>query len=233
MNEARVFSDELLNAFVDHQLDARECDEILAAMGSDVELAQRVCALRSSKELVRHAYGNVPAARRGPDRRLALWGGALAASVALVVGILAGWLGHHAATAAEKPGAMAAWGGRLFAAEPARILIHLDSSQAEQMDAALDLAEAYLARTGNAQVEIIANHRGLDLLRTDTTPYAARIAGLKSQHARVGFVACGQTIARLQGVGVEVALVPEAAVARTAIEHVADRVQQGWTYLKI
>ena len=61
----------------------------------------------------------------------------------------------------------------------------------------------------------------------------ARIAELKSHHARVGFVACGQTIARLQGVGVEVELIPEAAVARTAIEHVAERVQQGWTYLKI
>ena len=46
----------------------------------------------------------------------------------------------------------------------------------------------------------------LDLLRRDTTPYAARIAELKSHHARVGFVACGQTIARLQGVGVEVEL---------------------------
>lgn len=233
MNEKRIFSDELLNAFVDRQLDARECDEILAAMGNDVELTQRVCALRSTKELVRHAYGNVPAAGRGSDRRLALWGGALAASVALVVGALAGWLGHQAATAAEKPGAMAAWSDRLFATEPARILIHLDSAQAEQMDAALDLAEAYLAKAGSAQVEVIANHRGLELLRVDTTPYAARIAELKSHHAQVGFVACGQTIARLQGVGIEVELVPEAAVARTAIEHVAERVQQGWTYLKI
>jgi intracellular sulfur oxidation DsrE/DsrF family protein len=106
-----------------------------------------------------------------------------------------------------------------FAAEPARILIHLDSSRSEQMDAALDLAEAYLAKAGGARVEVIANHRGLDLLRADITPHAARIAGLKSHHAHVGFVACGQTIARLQGGGVEVALVPEAAIARTAIEH--------------
>jgi len=229
MNDARDFSDEQLNAFVDNQLGAQECDEILAAIARDVELGQRLCALRSAKELVRHAYGNVPAARRGPHRRLPAWGGALAASVALIVGVLAGWLGHHAATTGEMPRSMAA----LFTTEPARILIHLDTSQADQMDAALDLAEAYLAKAGNAQVEIIANHRGLELLRRDTTPYAVRITELKSHHARVGFVACGQTIARLQGVGVEVELIPEAAIARTAIEHVAERVQQGWTYLKI
>jgi intracellular sulfur oxidation DsrE/DsrF family protein len=229
MNEARDFSDERLNAFVDNQLGAQECDEILAAIGTDAELGQRLCALRSAKELVRHAYGNVPAVRRGPNHRLPIWGGALAASIALAVGAMAGWVGHHAATTGEAPRSMAA----LFTAEPARILIHLDSSRTEQMDAVLDLAEAYLAKTGSAQVEIIANHRGLELLRADTTPYAARIAELKARHVRIGFVACGQTMARLQGVGVEVKLVPEAAVARTAIEHVADRVQQGWTYLKI
>lgn len=233
MNDARDFSDERLNAFVDNQLGAQECDEILAAIASDGELGQRVCALRATKELVRHAYGRVPAARRGPSRHLPVWGGALAASVALLVGVLTGWLGHHAATTGETPRSMAALAGSLFAAEPARILIHLDSSRSEQMDAALDLAEAYLAKTGNAQVEVIANHRGLELLRVDTTPYAARIAGLKAHHARVGFVACGQTISRLQGAGVEVELIPDTVVARTAIEHVAERVQQGWTYLKI
>ena len=233
MNDTRNFSDEHLNAFVDNQLGAQECDEILAAIATDVELGQRLCALRSTKELVRHAYGNVPAVPRGPDRHLPIWGGALAASVALIVGVLTGWLGHQTATTVKIPGSTAAWAGGLFAAEPARILIHLDTSAADQMEAALDLAEAYVAKAGNAQVEIIANHRGLDLLRARTTPYAARITELKAQHQRVGFIACGQTMARLQRVGEDVVLIPEAVVTSTAIEHVAGRVQQGWTYLKI
>ena len=233
MSDVRDFSDEHLNAFVDNQLGAQECDEILAAIATDVDLGQRLCALRSAKELVRHAYGNVPAVRRGPNRHLPIWAGALAASVALIVGVLTGWLGHQTASTVRIPGSTAAWAGGLFAAEPVRILIHLDTSAADQMEAALDLAEAYVAKAGNAQVEIIANHRGLDLLRARTTPYASRIAQLKANHERVGFVACGQTMARLQRVGEDVALVPEAAVARTAIEHVAGRVQQGWTYLKI
>lgn len=233
MNGVKDFSEERLNAFVDNQLGIQERDEILAAIADDAELGRRLCALRSTKDLVRHAYGKVPVARRALNHRLSVWCGALVASVALLVGIAVGWLGHDAATATDPPPSMAAWAGRLFATEPARILIHLDSSRAEQMDAALDLAEAYLAKAGSARVEIIANHRGLDLLRLDTTPYAARIADLGTRHARVDFVACGQTIARLQGIGGAVALVPEAVVTRTAIEHVADRVQQGWTYLKV
>lgn len=229
MNEARNFSDEHLNAFVDNQLGAQERDEILAAMAGDAELGQRLCALRSTKELVRHAYGSVPAARRARSVRLPVWGGALAAGVVLAVGILAGWVGHQVARTGEAPRSLAT----LFSAEPARILIHLDTAQPDQMDAALDLAEAYVSRMGSAQVEVIANHRGLDLLRRDITPYAGRIADLKAHHQRVGFVACGQTMARLQRNGEDVELVPEAAVTGTAIEHVASRVQQGWTYLKI
>lgn len=233
MNEGMKFSDERLNAYVDNQLGVQECDEILAAIATDVALGQRVCALRATKELVRHAYREAPAARRTPRRRLPFWGGALAASLVLAVGVLIGWQGHQAAATIETPGSLAAWTDRLFAEEPDRILIHLDSSRSEQMEAALDLAEAYLAKTGNARIEVIANHTGLDLLRARTTPYAGRIAELKAQHQRVGFIACGQTIARLRAVGQDVSLVPEAAVTRTAIEHVAERVQQGWTYLKI
>lgn len=229
MNRMRNFSDEYLNAFVDNQLGAQERDEILAAMAGNAELAQRLCALRSTKELVRHAYGSVPAARHARSLQLPVWGGALAAGVVLMIGVLAGWIGHQVVRTGEAPRSLAA----LFAAEPARILIHLDTAQADQMDAALDLAEAYVAKAGNAQVEIIANHRGLDLLRARTTHYAGRIAELKAHHQHVGFVACGQTMARLQRIGEDVELVPEATVTGTAIAHVASRVQQGWTYLKI
>lgn len=233
MNDARDFSDERLNAFIDNQLGTQECDEILAAITQNVDLGQRLCALRTAKELVRHAYGHVPETRRKPNRHLPIWGGALAASLTLAVGLLMGWHGHHVATTLEVPTAIASWADRLFANEPTRILIHLDNSRTEEMVAALDLAEAYLAKSGSARIEIIANNTGLDLLRVRTTPYAARIHELKLHHQQVAFIACGQTIARLRGVGQDVSLLPEAAVTRTAIEHVAGRVQQGWTYLKI
>ena len=89
MNTSKKFSDEHLNALVDGQLGAQESDEILAAMAGDAELSQRICALRSTKELVRHAYGNLPVARRARKLQLPLWGGALAASLVLMIGALA------------------------------------------------------------------------------------------------------------------------------------------------
>jgi len=232
MNDARDFSDEHLNAYIDNELGAQECDEILAAIVENAELGQRLCALRSTKELVRHAYGHIPASRRKRNSRASLWGGALAASVALVAGVLIGWQGHRAAVASPS-GSLLAWTSGLFAPQPPRVLLHLDNSQPERMEEALDLAEAYLAKAGNARVEIVVNNAGLDLLREQSTPYAARIASLASRHEMLAFVACGNAIARYRNAGLDVTLVPEAQVASTAVEHVVERVRQGWTYLKI
>lgn len=232
MNDRLDFSDERLSAFIDNELGPQERDEILAGIAADAELGQRLCALRSTKELVRHAYGSPPGGGRARGRRLPLWSGALAAGVALVVGVLIGWQGHRAA--AEQPaGSALAWMGGLFAPQPARVLIHLDNSREDRMEEALDLAEAYLAKASNAQVEIVVNNSGLDLLRQEATPYAARISALAAHHQMLAFVACGNAIARYRNAGLDVKLVPEARVASTAVEHVVERVRQGWTYVKI
>jgi intracellular sulfur oxidation DsrE/DsrF family protein len=230
MNDKRKFSDEQLNAFVDSQLGAQESEEILAAAATDAELGQRLCALRAAKELVSHAYGRIPPARRRARPRGSLWSGALAAGLALAAGVLIGWQGHR--TSQEGGEALATLGG-LFAPQPARVLIHLDNSQTERMEQALDLAEAYLAKAGRARVEIVVNNSGLDLLREESTFHAERIARLAARHEMLAFVACGNAIARYRSAGLDVKLVPEARVERTAVEHIVDRVRQGWTYLKI
>lgn len=232
MNDESNFSDERLNAFVDNELDEQEREEVLAAMAEDEELGRRLCALRSTKDLLRHAYDRVPAMPRRGRRHLPLWGGALAAGMALVVGVLIGWQGHRAIVSSpDEPGL--AWLGGLFAVQPARVLIHLDNSQVDRMEEALDMVEAYLARTGKAKVELVVNNSGLDLLREETTPHAERIAKLAARYDMLAFVACGNAIARYRSAGLDVTLVPEARVERTAVEHIVDRVRQGWTYLKI
>lgn len=230
MNDKRTFSDEQLNAFVDDQLGAQEREEILAAAAEDAELGQRLCALRAAKELVGHAYGRLPAARHRTGRRVSLWSGALVAGLALAVGVVAGWQGHRASQGGTDITASLAG---LFAPQPSRVLIHLDSSQTERMQEALDMAEAYLAKAGKAKVELVVNNSGLDLLREETTPHAQRIAALAARYDMLAFVACGHAIARYRSAGLDVTLVPEARVERTAVEHIVDRVRQGWTYLKI
>ena len=224
MSHAEEFSSERLNAFVDDELGARERDEILAALSDDPALAHKVCKLRAAKDLVRHAYAAPPATAARRPSPGGGWG-ALAAGLLLAIGILVGWQGHRAVAGAD--------GSLTAAARPAGVLIHLDTSADNRMEETLDLAEAYVAKTGHSKVEIVVNNSGLNLLRAETSPYAERIARLSSGRDMLSFVACGYAIARYRNAGQQVTLLPGTHVAPTAIEHVVDRVREGWTYVKI
>jgi hypothetical protein len=235
-------SDEKLNAFVDGELDVAESEALLARLREDAELANRVCRLRNLKSMVALAYADPPAAGR-PTRGAGLAvgpGARYAAGVAiLALGLGAGWLVRDlqdpgvARQARATPDAI-----RLVrAADTSRVMLHVDSAEPRALHGVLDRAEGLLAaaeREGRTiEIEVIANSRGLDLLRADYSPEADRIARLARQHANVHFIACNQSIARLKSEGKTVVLLPEAKVAPTAIGEIVTRLQQGWTYVKV
>lgn len=72
---------------------------------------------------------------------------------------------------------------------------------------------------------------GLDLLRSDVTPFAADIAELQAHD--VVFHACSRTIERLEEEGVNVMLVPDTRKDYTALDRVVMRMQEGCKYEKI
>jgi hypothetical protein len=101
------------------------------------------------------------------------------------------------------------------------------------MEAVLDLVSAYLERNANAKVEVVVNGRGLDLLRSDRTPFAERIADLQLRYDKVAFIACERAIARFEMEGERVVILPKTLRIHNAIAHIADRVQDGWVYIKV
>jgi len=146
-------------------------------------------------------------------------------------------------------------------AEIENYLLHVVSGEPEQMLAALEQARYLLESAGEnefRQVEIIANEQGLNLLRSDITPYAEQITALQRNNANeqglnllrsditpyaeqitalqrnnVVFYACSKTIERLEEKGVKVELVPYANPDYTALDRVVTRMQAGWKYEKI
>lgn len=227
-----MFSDEQLNAFVDGELAAAEREEILASSSVDGEVAQRLCALRAGKDLLRHAYDRhalpVPARSR---RGSVWWGSGLAAGVVLVAGIFLGMQMQR--TTPEQFGHSLDWASNFFVTQPGRMLVHLDHADTEHMEAALDLVSAYLEKNASAHVEVVVNNRGLDLLRSDRTPFAERIADLQLRYDKVAFIACERAIARFEMEGERVVILPKTLRIHNAIAHIADRVQDGWVYIKV
>jgi hypothetical protein len=91
------FSDEFLNAFIDGQLTPDEKSRALVEFGQDEAVNRQVCELRKVRDLVQLAYAELPVPPRGtiaPDARHRL-GLGLAAGIALVVGMVVGWVLHQ------------------------------------------------------------------------------------------------------------------------------------------
>jgi hypothetical protein len=240
-----VVSDEILHAFVDGELDVGETEKLVARMREDKELAQRVCSLRSLQSMVRLAYAEPPVAacrlsRAAPRRQFAQR--CALGCLILFAGLSGGWalrgLESQLVTAAPAPipgGYQAVSLAR--EADPNRVILHLDSAAPEKMRAVLDQAERLLneaARQDRAmQLEVIANGRGISLLREGVSPHAARMARMRLHHANLNWVACGQSIARFTSEGEKVELLPGTRTAPTAIGEIVTRLQQGWTYVRV
>ncbi len=239
----QTVSDETLHAFVDGELDLAESEKLIAAMRGNEALAQRVCNLRSLKSMVQLAYALPPHAgsAKGGEGKTAFRRSVqrcVYACLILVVGLGAGW----SLLGLETSAPLASWeranAVTLAAqADPGKVLLHIDNSAPDKMLDVLDEAERYLNQAeaqGRAmQLEILANSRGLDLLRAGYSPHAERIAKMRQRHANLQFIACGQSVARFAAEGERVVLLPAAQTAPTAIGEIVTRLQQGWTYVRI
>lgn len=229
-------SDETLHAFIDGELGVDESEHLIARLRDDTELAARVCELRSLQSMLRAAYAE-PA--RAGTRRIRRPAGMrrvryAAAGIALAVGVAGGWMLRGLDDSTMNGVQLA----RLVApAERGKVLLHLDSAAPERMQTVLDAAERLLdeaAKQGRAaQVEIVANSQGIGLLRAGVSPHAARIEELRARHVNLQLVACGQTLARLANEGHRVILLPAVRTAPTAVGEIVDRLQQGWTYVRV
>ena len=235
MKQDDHYSEEQLNALVDGELDPEEKSRFYNETERSPDLDQRLCHQRKLKELVKHAYENVPTplrANRTPLGRGGFFGRMLAAVILLVVGLTAGFLAHNYL---NQFGADSNGPATVDTADVSEFFIlHVTSGAPERMQAALRHASALLdgaEQGGQRRVEIIVNERGIDLLRADVTPYSQEIAVLQAND--VVFYACSKTIERLENRGVRVQLVPHTNTEYTALDRVVSRMQDGWTYERI
>jgi intracellular sulfur oxidation DsrE/DsrF family protein len=237
MDKDNQFSEEQLNAFVDGELDSDEKSSVFRESEHSVELDQRLCQQRKLKELIKHAYLEVPPPVRMKDSRGmqdGFLGKAMAASVLLLLGATIGLFGQRYVNQGAESEILSIAAVSRPVVSGQNYVLHVVSGEPEQMLVALQRAQQLLdsAEPGQFnQVEVVANERGLNLLRSDVTPYADEILTL--QERNVVFYACSRTIERLEEEGVEVQLVPEARQSFTALDRVVLRMQDDWEYIKI
>jgi len=237
MNKDDHFSEEQLNAFVDGELDSEEQSCLFDVAERSVELDQRVCQQRKLKDLVKHAYQEIPEPRRQRTRqptRFSMLGLAMAASVLLVLGVTTGLLIHGYIDQNPNSGGLGNPTNSGAVATVDNYILHVVSGEPMQMKLALQKAGELLANAEPDKprlVKVVANEQGLNLLRSDMTPFAKEISDLANE--QVIFYACSRAIERLEEKGITVQLVPEAIPGYTALDRVVIRMKDGWQYIKI
>jgi len=242
------FSDELLNSFVDNELASDEKNEIFNSIARDDTLKERVCELRGLKELLQHAYRESPTHKMSPIKKLRNWWPSrieympnlAACMMLLLLGWGSGWIMFAQTHSMADPKLMQifqATQSNDIAEASGNFIVHVSNSDPIRLKTALDEAENLLESNKLAnrpiKVEIIANAGGLDLLRSDVSPFKMRISLMKDKFPNLDFIACSQTISKLQKKGVIVKLLPHTGTAPTAAEQINKRLHQGWDYVRV
>jgi intracellular sulfur oxidation DsrE/DsrF family protein len=234
MSAQPTFSDELLHSYIDGELDSLSGRQIRDAMKQDDALRVRVQALMRTKEMMRLAFSSAEPPRapkvlvtpRAPRPVFGL----VVSLLVLVMCFGVGVLGYRTAPILEQ--AFALQGAP---SQPTRLVLHIGESDPEHFSATLAYTERYLRENAGSDtmVEVVANAGGLDLLRQGNSPHEARILELMDRHENLQFVACMNSLRNLRRQGVAPALIRDVRTDQTAVDHIIERVLQGWTYVKV
>ena len=232
-----------LNAYVDGELTPEERLEVLDALQHDSELAREACELNNLKSQLQLAYANPPGlsagniARRGPSWLT------IAASVAMrAVGLLGGWLVGNEQAPKDRLVLLDPDGrGQAPAtaeSQETRIVFHLTTpdqfTAAELLDDVEQMLDTYKEEGKPLRVEIVSNGEGLDFLRESMSMFKDRIHEMSQRYANLTFVACKNTIDRVEVQhGVDVKIVPDAEIINSGVDYVVKRQQEGWIYIRV
>ncbi len=239
---SKTVSEEMLNAYLDHELDEKESRLIELQIQNNAELQHRVEQLQDIKIKIRASYASVsPPSHREirPCNKRNLLPSSMAASLILCFGLASGWYTHGYINTTADNNSSHLLGIKLEQLKPQdnKIIIHLAQNDRALFDEALTKAESLLIRFDamkqQGKVHVLANSYGMDLLRKDKTPYQKRISNMMLKYNNVEFVACTNTIKRLKSAGKNIELLPGVKVHGPVINEIISSLQNGWTYIKV
>lgn len=236
----QMFSDEIINAYLDDQLDKDERSRILEALPHDDELSMRLCKLQKVKDMVQLAYpaDTVPIKSQ---KNVPPWP-RIAAGLLLAVGIISGWLAngyiHPNPSLTELAQSVQIPGSSFVTENKWRLMLHVNSGDPVKFKTLLDETEQLLRTSATAgreiDIEILTNGAGLSLLNNGKQEYIQRLKALTQKYDNLALLACNKAISKIQKEGkIKFNLIPQARVVESALHQVIKRKEEGWSYIRI
>jgi len=247
----RDVSNEILGAYVDNELACSEKRSVAEEIKADAELEQHAQAILDLKTSIKKAYPDdmhkMPGAEvnDSPDQASKrIFRQSIAASFILTCGLIVGAMINLSDNSINKVSSASNANNQLFGinVKPVtqhddKILLHIASADLKKIDFLLTKTERLLTDSRHSQhpinIEVIANSKGVDFLRTSTSPYAQRIKELQQKYSNLQFIACKNTLRRLQEKDQSVQILEGVKADKPALDTIINRMDKGWTYIKI
>lgn len=236
-------SDEMINAFIDDELDQQDKLAIKQAMDDDAVLRSRIESLCTLKKTVKQSYQQLPVVDNSYSAsrvRTGNWITNVAMVSLLVVGLVFGWMARGEYDTDTVPSVDYANAIQLDSQLPAqssKVILHLSSSEPARLDRTLrqvsGIIDKYTRHQMEFEVEVVAHAGGIDLLREDISPYKKEIMDVMARYQNVTFIACNNAIDRLRLQGIEPKLIAHTRAGVTAVDQIVKRLQEGWIYIKV
>jgi intracellular sulfur oxidation DsrE/DsrF family protein len=231
-NSHKPVSDELINAFIDHQITNEDRLELLSQIKQDDTLAGRICEMKQLKELTQHAFADIPSPHHIDEKTRSVFPRLAAAIAIFSLGLLLGIAGIYSNQQNTT-------GLQAIASEQAqtRVLVHLTSAEPESALNTLQnlqlLLEQYRHNQQQVMVEVVANGDAVQLLSRTSPAIADRIAELSGQYDNLSFAACKNTIDQMKITrGLKIDLLPQVKLIDSGVVQVIQRQRDGWTYIR-
>ncbi|MGD8742530.1 MAG: hypothetical protein PVH46_03830 [Granulosicoccaceae bacterium] len=234
MNEH--ISDEMLNAYIDDELDDDDRQCVLDAIQHDNQLHVRLCRLQQTRDMVRIAYDDVARHdnRSAPRRKLPA---SLVASLLIAAGATGGWFLNSVVSDNTPPvNELSQY------AQPAdkvwRIVMHVNTQDDYLQNTLLEETEhafeTFKANNRELEVEIVAYGAGIEFLMPERSLYTDRIISMQERYPNLTFTACERSYKRLKSrMGYEFKLIKNTKVAPSGIREIIQRQQEGWHYIRL
>jgi intracellular sulfur oxidation DsrE/DsrF family protein len=238
------FSDEILNAFIDDELDHAERSQILSTLRNDERLTQRICDLQKVRGLVQLAYSDATFPANSPantNKYNLISQHRFVAGILLLLGVFIGWFANQSYYSdfdtldlSEKTLDFPVHNQN----ETWHVMLHVSNNDPQRFDVLLSeteyLLESHKQKQQPIEIELLANGKGINLLKEATTEQAKKLIQLTSKYNNLTLSACGKTLERLQkDTGSKLVLLPNTKVVRSAIYEVTRRQKEGWSYIRI
>ncbi|MCK5091045.1 MAG: hypothetical protein KAR30_00840, partial [Gammaproteobacteria bacterium] len=194
MKVSEHYSDEILNAYIDGELNNQDRASLLEELQKNRELGLRVCKLQKTQDMVQLAYEDINIPEQytqqqttGFNNRLRM---SIAAGILLLIGISSGWIAHTQLTPENSLLQMAqtTTSGQ---SSSSKIMLHVTTEDPVKLAAVLEETENLLqspeSSAGNLRVEVLANGKGLNLLRADNSQFSQRVQALQERYDNLVF----------------------------------------------